>query len=184
MAQITLITGGVRSGKSGYAEKIARALPGRRAYLATSPVIDEEMSHRVARHKEQRANDNWITIEEETKIAKVIAESHDFDIILLECLGLWINNLMWQASMREGKLLESDIVNYCHKLKEACLNHPGHIILVTNEVGLGIIPENQQARLFGDLTGRCNQTIAAFADNVILMSCGLPLLLKGELTCR
>ncbi len=183
MATITLITGGVRSGKSGLAEKTARALPGRRVYLATCPVIDSETELRVARHQELRAADNWDTVEEELDLAGAIRRAAAYDVVLIECLTLWINNLMWQAEKRDGHLLESDIIHYTAELLEACSTHPGHLIMVINEVGLGVIPENAAARKFCDFSGRCAQMMAAAADNVIFTSCGLPLLLKGKLPC-
>ncbi len=181
MAITTLITGGVRSGKSSYAEKFAKSLPGRRTYIATCPVIDEETAVRVAKHRELRAEDGWATIEEQIDLAGAVRKAMNSEVVLIECLTLWINNLMWQAEQRDGHLFESDILHFCKTLLDACAEHPGNIIMVINEVGLGIIPENAVARKFCDLSGRCSQTVAAAADNVIFTSCGLPLLLKGTL---
>lgn len=183
MAVITLVTGGVRSGKSAWAEKIARSRPGPRAYIATCPVIDAETAGRAARHRELRASDKWVTFEEETDLPAAIRRAAGHDTVLVECLTLWVNNLMWQAEQRSGQLLESDIVRSCEEVLEACAEHPGHIIMVINEVGLGIMPDNAAARKFCDLSGRCAQTIAAAAENVIFTACGLPLALKGKIPC-
>jgi adenosylcobinamide kinase/adenosylcobinamide-phosphate guanylyltransferase len=183
MAILTLISGGVRSGKSACAEKIAISLPGSRAYIATCPVIDAETETRIARHRERRAADNWTTFEEETELAAAIRRASAHDIVLIECLTLWINNLMWRAEQRGGRMYEDDITKACREVLLACAEHPGHIIMVINEVGLGVIPENAAARQFCDLSGRCAQTVAAASDNVIFTSCGLPLVLKGALPC-
>jgi adenosylcobinamide kinase/adenosylcobinamide-phosphate guanylyltransferase len=175
MANITLVTGGARSGKSGYSETLAKKFTGSRAYIATSPVVDDEMAKRVALHQEQRKHDGWVTIEEEVDLIGAIRQASSFDTILVDCLTLWINNLIFHS---ETKLSEADIKQQCIELEDACAEYSGNIIFVINEVGMGIVPDNPLARQFRDLSGRCSQTIAGFADSVILMSCGLPLTLK------
>ena len=178
MAEIILITGGCRSGKSQYAERLAAESGGRKLYIATAPVLDSEMEDRVNRHKANRANAGWETIEEEINLAKVFSTSGNYNTILVDCLTLWINNLLYAAEQQDTRLNE-DII--AHKIEEILkIIHPlnNRIIFVTNEVGMGVVPENRLARLFRDLSGRCSQIISQNANNVILMSCGLPLILK------
>lgn len=174
MADILLITGGSRSGKSAYAQKLAEALQGPRAYLATCPVLDEEMAERCRKHQEARSAAAWKTIEEETDIADVIRKDRTHSVILVDCLTLWVNNLTFRAE-QEGRLMtEEDIANGCRHMLEACGAFAGTVIFVTNEVGMGIVPDNPAGRRFRDLAGRCNQIIAAGADEVIFMVSGIP----------
>ncbi len=173
MAEITLVTGGSRSGKSGYAQKRAEALQGPRAYLATCPILDEEMAERCRKHQAARSAADWETIEEETDIAGVLRNDRRHAVILVDCLTLWVNNQMYRAE-QEGKLLtEDDIASECRRLLDACQVHAGQIIFVTNEVGMGIVPDNPAGRRFRDLAGRCNQMVATGADNVIFMVSGI-----------
>ena len=180
MANIILVTGGARSGKSVYSETLAKSVSGSRAYIATCPVMDKEMARRVERHQQQRKDDGWTTIEEELDLSGVIRRAVEYDTILVDCLTLWINNLMYHAERAGGEILEDRMLEICADLKLACMEHPGNIIFVINEVGLGIVPDNAQARLFRDLSGRCSQEIARFAAKVVLVACGIPLVLKDE----
>ncbi len=180
MANIILITGGARSGKSSYAEAVAKKFSGSRLYIATAPVFDAEMAQRVERHQQQRKNDGWDTIEEELQLSTVIAAADHYDTILVDCLTLWINNLLYAAEREKYSISEDDIAEKCRELEQVCHKFNGHIIFVINEVGLGIVPDNPLARCFRDLSGRCAQNIAKFADQVVLVACGIPLVLKGE----
>lgn len=176
MARIILVTGGSRSGKSDYAQRYAELLAGKKAYLATCPVIDEEMAARVKKHQEARAG-HWSTIEETVRLAAVInADGHD--IVLVDCLTLWVNNLMYEAGQAGGKVTEEEISGLCRGVIDACNIHRGTIIFVTNEVGMGIVPDNPQARLFRDLAGRCNQVFASHADEVWFVVSGIPAKIK------
>ncbi len=177
MANIILVTGGARGGKSAYAESLAGSFPGPRAYIATAPVFDEEMAKRVARHQQQRKNDGWDTIEEEIDLFGAIQKAAAYDTILVDCLTLWINNLLY----RNKRISEDDMSAKCARLKKVCAEFDGNIIFVINEVGMGIVPENPLARAFRDLSGRCSQNIAKFANKVVLVSCGIPLILKDEI---
>lgn len=179
MAKIILITGGSRSGKSAYAQKLAESLEGPRTYIATCPVVDEEMRQRIRRHQLAREGGRWQTVEEPLDVAGAVAANKASPVLLLDCLTLWVSNLMFQARDQAGKPTEDDVADRCRQLLHACRDHAGTILFVTNEVGLGIVPENELARRYRDLVGRCNQTIAAGADVVTLVVCGLPLHLKG-----
>ena len=178
MGLITLVTGGCRSGKSAFAQQEAEQLPGARMYLATSPRLDAEMGERIARHRRDRLNRGWQTVEEELDPARVIRETAAGTTILLDCLTLWVNNLLHVGS-KDGLMSEDEVMRKSRELCDAAGRHEGAVFLVTNEVGLGIVPENSLARRYRDLVGRCNQETAARADRVFLVSCGLPLQLKG-----
>jgi adenosylcobinamide kinase/adenosylcobinamide-phosphate guanylyltransferase len=179
MAQIILITGGARSGKSRHAQALAEAQPGKRLFLATSPVIDGEMHQRIARHQADRQGQGWRTVEEELHPAAVLAGNPEAEVVLLDCLTLWVSNLLFAAEEPEY-FTEAMIAELTEELLGAARQRPGVVIIVTNEVGLGIVPENPLARRYRDLIGRSNQTIAAAADRVVLVVCGIPLTIKGE----
>jgi len=178
MANLILVTGGARSGKSDYALQRAEALPGPRCFIATCPVVDPEMADRIARHREERAGADWQTVEEQTNIAAVLREQHGSPVCLIDCLTLWVNNLMYHAEQAEKVLADSDLRQQCELLIQAAGEHSGTVICVTNEVGMGIVPDNPAGRLYRDLVGRCNRMVAAAATEVILVSCGIPLRLK------
>lgn len=176
MSNIILVTGGARSGKSAYSETLAKSFPGPRAYIATAPVFDDEMAVRVARHKAQRKHDGWDTIEEEINLFEAIKKADAYDTILVDCLTLWISNLLY----KDEKINEDDIIAKCAQLRKICAEFDGNIIFVINEVGMGIVPDNPLSRAFRDLSGRCSQSVAKFANKVVLVSCGIPLSLKDE----
>ncbi len=179
MAEIVLITGGCRSGKSACAQKLAEALPGPRAYVATCPVIDAEMGARVRKHQEARRETDWETIEEGVDLPAVLRREGGRRVLLIDCLTLWTNNLLYEAERRGTVFTEEEMAVCCRDLIDACGAFPGTVIFVTNELGMGIIPENKTARRFCDLAGRCNQLVAAAAGTVILVVSGLPLYLKS-----
>ena len=191
MGSIVLITGGGRSGKSSYAQRLAEGLPGPRTYIATATPFDPELQERVAKHRGSRRPEYWSsTLEEPLALAGAIGEAAESPTILVDCLTMWIGNLMWAkdgnsqpaaAPTEESAAAptEESIAAACAEIVAASREREGTVVLVTNEVGLGIIPDNPAARLYRDLLGRCNQVIAAGADTVILMVSGLPLTLKG-----
>jgi adenosylcobinamide kinase / adenosylcobinamide-phosphate guanylyltransferase len=178
MAKIILITGGGRSGKSAFAQKTAEALPGPHVYVATCPVIDPEMEERIRKHREARRGKGWETIEETVDLAGVIRRAGAYRVLLVDCLTLWINNLLYEADLRGEHFTEEAAADCCRELIEASGTFPGTAIFVTNELGMGIIPENETARRFRDIAGRCNQEIATAAQTVILVVSGIPLELK------
>jgi len=181
MAEIILVTGGSRSGKSQFAQKAAEALPGPRAFIATCPVIDDEMQRRIRKHQQARQGKDWRTIEEPVKIESAIRKAHGFNALVVDCLTLWINNLLYEAEKTGSALSEADVAARCRGLLAACKAHPGTVLFVTNEVGMGIVPENRLSRLYRDLVGRCNQTMAAASHRVVLLVCGQALeIKKGE----
>ncbi|WP_420402693.1 bifunctional adenosylcobinamide kinase/adenosylcobinamide-phosphate guanylyltransferase [Nisaea sp.] len=171
-AGVTLVLGGARSGKSRYAEALCREAGGERVYVATAEVRDEEMRERVARHKAERAGDGWRTIEEAMDLSAVlIREAAAHRVLLVDCLTLWLTN-----HLLAGSSIEKEI----DALVEAVSVQPGRLVLVANEVGFGIVPENRLARQFRDHAGRLNQRIAASADEVTLVVAGLPVTVKGR----
>ena len=178
MAEIHLVTGGSRSGKSGYAQKIAETIPGPRAFIATCPVIDPEMAKRVEKHRESRRASDWETIEETVDLAGAIRRAKTYKVLLVDCLTLWINNLLYEAERQGGVFTEEATAARCRELIDVCGAFPGTILFVTNELGMGIIPDNETARRFRDCTGRCNQMMAEAAGTVTLIVSGIPLLLK------
>ena len=178
MARLILVTGGSRSGKSHYAQTLAEEMGQTRAFVATCPMVDEEMRRRIARHQQARAASGWHTIEAPIDLAGAIRNAHRFDVVLADCLTLWINNLLYEADRNSQTIDEDDVARLCRDVLAACADHPGIVVLVTNEVGLGIVPESPLARHYRDLVGRANQVIAAAAHTVTLMTCGIPMHLK------
>jgi adenosylcobinamide kinase/adenosylcobinamide-phosphate guanylyltransferase len=171
--KIIFITGGVRSGKSRFAQQIAKTFPGPKAYLATAQALDGEMKRRITRHKKSRPK-AWRTLEEPVRIAEVLqAEGGNLSLILLDCLTLWLSNLM-MAGWGEKKILGA-----ADRFLEAARRAPCSLILVSNEVGMGIVPENPSARLFRDLSGLIHQKAAQEADEVYFLMGGLPWKMKG-----
>ena len=162
---IVLIGGGARSGKSAFALERARKCGRRLAYLATAQALDDEMRCRVAAHQRERG-DAFITIEEPFEIARAIGRS-EFDCLVVDCLTLWTSNLMLAGREPDA-----------FALVEAARQAGGDVVFVTNEVGCGIVPENELGRRFRDAAGRVNQAIAACANEVYWMAFGCPLRVK------
>ncbi|KAF0182812.1 MAG: adenosylcobinamide kinase / adenosylcobinamide-phosphate guanylyltransferase [Nitrospirae bacterium] len=170
---ITLIIGGTRSGKSGYALNLASGGAGKaKAYVATAQALDEEMSDRISRHKDERSED-WITFEEPFGLASLLREicSH-FDQILVDCLTVWLSNKL----LNEPELVDGAVEGLVHALMET--HRKTQYFIVTNEVGMGIVPDNALARKFRDLAGLLNQKVAEVADHVYLVSAGIPIKIK------
>lgn len=139
------------------------------------------MAERIRKHRESRQSSEWETIEETVDIAGALREVRDYSVILVDCLTLWINNLMYEAFQRGENVTEDDVVEYCQEIIDTCDDISGTVIFVTNEVGMGIVPDNPLSRQYRDLAGRCNQIMAHAADCVIFMVSGIPLCIKGTL---
>ncbi|MEM7060601.1 MAG: bifunctional adenosylcobinamide kinase/adenosylcobinamide-phosphate guanylyltransferase [Pseudomonadota bacterium] len=167
-ARVSFILGGARSGKSARALALAAAAPGPYTFLATAEALDEEMADRIGLHKAERGPE-WGLIEEPLDIAPAV-QAHKNGVLLIDCLTLWLSNLM-----HHERLVEVESARLIDALSGA-----GRVILVSNEVGLAIAPENALARRFRDAQGRLNQTVAAAADHVEFIAAGLPLTLKGQ----
>lgn len=166
----TLVFGGARSGKSAFAERLARESGREVVYIATSRAGDGEMAARIALHREQRPPE-WRTVEEELALAQTLrAECLPGRLVLVDCLTLWLSNLI---------LADADIDQAEAQLCQVINGFTGYIFVVSNEVGLGIVPANALARRFSDAAGRLNQAVAAVADGVVLLTAGLPLTLKA-----
>ncbi|EMK01803.1 MULTISPECIES: bifunctional adenosylcobinamide kinase/adenosylcobinamide-phosphate guanylyltransferase [unclassified Leptospira] len=177
MAGIILVTGGCRSGKSRFALEKANSVEGKKFFLATCPHIDSEIDERIQRHKQERTG--WDTIEEELDLSSVFDSIPSGAVVLLDCLSLWINNLMYAAKNKNSELTQDHIKDLCRKLGEHILNsNLKTVFLVTNEVGMGLVPENKEGRLYRDLLGICNQTFALMANEVYLLVSGISIRIK------
>jgi adenosyl cobinamide kinase/adenosyl cobinamide phosphate guanylyltransferase len=168
--QLTLVIGGARSGKSRYAEQAVTAYPTPWIYIATSEPFDEEMRARIAEHRARRGK-QWETVEAPLDLAGAIADAPATATVLVDCLTLWLNNLLFK---------KRDVDAEMHWLETSLASRRAPTVLVSNEVGSGIVPDNAEARRFRDLQGGLNQRIAARADRVVLLVAGLPMVVKGQ----
>jgi adenosylcobinamide kinase / adenosylcobinamide-phosphate guanylyltransferase len=169
LAPLTLVLGGARSGKSRYAEGLIGEMTPPWTYLATAEACDSEMAERIAVHQARRGSE-WRTIEAPHDLAGALA-SAPAGPVLIDCLTLWLSNRM---------LADADIGGEIGELEQALARRSSAVVIVANEVGSGIVPDNAIARRFRDLQGSLNQRIAAGADRVVLMVAGLPLPVKGN----
>lgn len=173
MAKVVFITGGTRSGKSGFAQQQAESCAGELLYVATAEVRDEEMGQRVERHQQARG-ERWSTLEEPLDLAgKLPAAAEGKSALLLDCVTLWISNLFF-AHGEEVEPVFAAVETFIASWQR--IDIP--LYLVSNELGSGVVPENAMARLFRDLAGEVNQQLAAAADEAFLVASGLPLRLK------
>lgn len=166
-----LVTGGVRSGKSSYGEFLAHKFE-QVAYIATGWAGDQEMKERIKKHQKQRPA-HWQTIEETLNLKEALIRANDKECILIDCLGMWVSNHLCQR--KEG--------NFKQNLEDLLLainNFSGTIILVTNEVGWGLVPSDKLSRDFRDILGFTNQRIAQVADELVLLVAGYPLYIKKK----
>jgi len=172
MSKMILILGGTRSGKSGYAVKLAKEIGGNVAFIATAEALDKEMEKRIRLHKASRPK-RWKLIEERKDVAAILSKlKNRYDVILIDCLGLLISNLLAED------LKDKEIERRMGKLIRAISKTGMTTLLVSNEVGMGVVPSNHLARRFTDLIGLANQMAAEKADEVIFMQAGVPLRLK------
>lgn len=179
---VTFITGGARSGKSRYALDLAASRYSRRAFVATAEPIDDEMRKRIRQHREERG-EHYTNLEEPIELAAALRRlPSDTEVAVVDCLTIWLNNLIYRqgAGSISGDLDLSELAEV-GALLGTLDSPPCELVLVSNEIGLGVIPANPLARSFVDLLGRLNQEVAARADHVVLLVSGIPLAVKGGL---
>ena len=168
--KLILILGGVRSGKSSYAQQLASDDGGRVLFLATAEAGDDEMKRRIAKHKSSRAA-AWATIEEPLDIASALKpKSATADVVILDCITVWLSNLL----LRENGMTEEEMLAEIDKLLNAYKQGKASYIIVSGEVGMGIVPEYPLGRIFRDYMGLANQRLTDKADRVVLMVAGIP----------
>jgi adenosylcobinamide kinase / adenosylcobinamide-phosphate guanylyltransferase len=167
---LSLVTGGARSGKSRLAERLVTATGRPRRYIATAEAWDDEMRDRIARHRTDRGP-HWTTVEAPLALPAALAAAHPDEVVLIDCATLWLTNHL---------LADHDLDAESAHLVRALTTCPAPVVLVSNEVGWGIVPDNALSRRFRDAQGRLNQQIAAQATLVIVVMSGLPIVLKGD----
>ena len=191
---LTMVTGGARSGKSTFAEELVKKLALKREqnnlsaqvlYIATAIPFDEEMRARIRRHRAERSN-NWRTIEQSDKLVTVFQRSEE-ELILLDCITIMLGNIFFRSGIDEEKpnlalvsQLEDDISQQMTEMLAVIKSdYKRDVIIVTNELGLGLVPPYPLGRIFRDLAGRINQQIASASDHVYFVISGIPTLIKG-----
>lgn len=176
-----LVLGGARSGKSSYAEQQALSAltgcsNGRLHYIATATYLDDEMRERIAHHKDRRS-EQWTEHEVPVALATKLLSFNQGDVVLIDCLTLWLNNIIFElgddATNQQVEVMVEDLVQVVGQ-------SPAQIIIVSNEVGLGVVPLGKVSRLFVDNAGRMNQALARVVERVTLVAAGLPLILKSS----
>ncbi|MFC5449553.1 bifunctional adenosylcobinamide kinase/adenosylcobinamide-phosphate guanylyltransferase [Paenibacillus aestuarii] len=180
-----LVTGGARSGKSAFAEQFAMRRSERGVYIATSHIYDEEMRERIALHQQQRLATGypWDTWEEPYALQELLLQLQSTGgsaeaVVLVDCLTLWLSN--WLLRHEEEPDAAAKVMKRVDELAEAVSAYSGHLVLVTNEVGSGIVPEYPLGRLYRDLAGRMNQRLAGICQQVFLVTAGIPIELKSR----
>ena len=170
MRKLILVLGGARAGKSAFALRLAEPLLGDNegCFIATAQALDTEMAERIARHREERSA-KWITIEEPYQLDAALLQAADAKVVLIDCLTLFVSNWLLRS---DNDAMQTIVARLLANVNSQT------VICVSNEVGLGIVPDNPLARTFRDLLGRVNQQFAAAADEVYLLVAGLPLQLK------
>ncbi len=171
---LILITGGSRSGKSGFALQKAAALPQPRVFLATAQAADEEMRGRIEAHRKSRPPE-WGLVEEPLQVARALARVLEgAGVVIVDCVTLWVSNLI----LADEAMGEKEVADRAEELAVIASGSPVPVIVVTNEVGSGVVPDNALARRFRDCAGRANQVLARWAGEVHLMVSGLPMTLR------
>ena len=178
----TLVLGGARSGKSAYAEKLAAESGREVVYIATASAGDSEMAARIAQHRSDRPQ-HWVTVEEPVQLADAVRRhSTNTNLVLVDCLTLWLSNLMFSAGGDYPDVgaiaLPPQLTEQRAALLDALQNAAGDVVLVSNEVGMGLVPMAALSRCFVDEAGRLNQAVAAVCNRAVFVAAGLPLTLK------
>jgi adenosylcobinamide kinase/adenosylcobinamide-phosphate guanylyltransferase len=171
LPKLTLVLGGAASGKSTFAESLILQVGGAPVYIATAQIFDDEMAEKVRQHRELRGA-GWTTIEEPLDVPNALAQVSATQPVLIDCATLWLTNII---------LGDHDVASHSAKLIAGLAACKAPIVIVSNEVGQGIVPDNALSRKFRNAQGRLNQQLAAEADLVIAVMAGLPLALKGDL---
>ncbi len=175
-----LVLGGARSGKSSFAEKQAIEKSSNEGfqlhYIATATSFDAEMEARILHHQ-QRRDTRWNEHEVTLELAKTLHDLNSSDVVLVDCLTLWLNNVIYQLG---EQATNAQVESWIEELVDAVEASPANIILVSNEVGLGVVPMGQVSRLFVDNAGRMNQALAKVVKQVTFIAAGLPMVLKNE----
>jgi adenosylcobinamide kinase/adenosylcobinamide-phosphate guanylyltransferase len=169
--KIILVGGGARSGKSSFALSLAQQLGSRRLFLATAQAFDDEMSQRILKHRQERGR-AFETIEEPLAIGNTLRNSSRFDVVLLDCLTLWLSNLLLAGQS------EREILQQVDEVVEIVSDRARHVIIVTNEVGMGVVPDTPLGRVFRDIAGSAHQRLSLCADEVYLAVLGTTLRIK------
>ena len=173
MQKITLILGGARSGKSAFGERLALSKNGKPIYIFTAKSFDEEMDERIRIHRDRRGKEAWKDVEANINLASAVSKwSKKENVILVDCLSLWLTNLMTHE-----RNVDKDIQKFLSQLEKSS----GEVILISSEVGLGIVPDNKMARNFRDHLGLLHQQVAAISKTVIMMVAGIPMFVKGKI---
>jgi adenosylcobinamide kinase/adenosylcobinamide-phosphate guanylyltransferase len=173
--ELVLILGGARSGKSSFAQRLAKKAGGNVLFLATAQAGDDEMAERIARHKASRPA-TWRTVEEPLELASALqAEASSADVVIVDCLTLWLSNLL----LRDGSASEVEVLGQVDRLLDVYEKGTASCTVVSGEVGLGLVPPYPLGRVFRDIMGWMNQKLARRADKVFLMLAGIPLELKS-----
>ncbi|WP_424976316.1 bifunctional adenosylcobinamide kinase/adenosylcobinamide-phosphate guanylyltransferase [Dinoroseobacter sp. S124A] len=170
LPRLTLVLGGAASGKSAFAEGVVSKAGRPRVYIATAMAFDEEMSKKIADHRESRGPD-WRTIEAPRDLTAAFEQVEASEVVLLDCATLWLSNVM---------LAEEEVALAVEDLFEALEDCAAPVVVVSNETGMGVVPEHKLGRTFRNAQGRLNQRLAAKAECVVLVTAGLPLFLKGS----
>lgn len=173
--RLTFVLGGARSGKSSHAEKLAAKAGGSVLYVATAEAHDDEMAQRIVAHREQRPF-SWTTLEAPQQVGQAIAAQPAHDVVLLDCLNMLVSNML--IANEDNGQGETAVQTELDSLLATYHQQNAHWIIVSNEVGLGLVPVYSLGRLFRDVLGRANQQLAAAADEVLFMVAGLPLTVK------
>ncbi len=172
LPSLSLIIGGARSGKSAFAERLVLSSALRPVYLATAEAGDAEMADRIAAHRSAREGAGWVTVEVPVEIAETLAKRTQGEAVLLDCATLWLANVIGAGG---------DVAGQTRAFLDAASDGAACVVVVSNEVGQGIVPNSRSGRQFRDAQGALNQQIAARADLVVAVMAGLPLVLKGQL---
>jgi adenosylcobinamide kinase / adenosylcobinamide-phosphate guanylyltransferase len=175
-AQIIFVTGGCRSGKSAFAEQLALKNQGTKVYIATAPCLDQEMQQRIQSHKQRRQSQNWVTVEETTNLLHAFIHK-SAACWLLDSITVWVGNIQYETPQLCTEDQIKTIVHELHSYWQT-LAPTTQIIIVSDEVGLGIVPADPLTRQYRDVLGTCNQQLAAIANQVFFVVSGIPMQIK------